>query len=274
MSFPNPWDSPDFFRRVKIGGRLIKASLVEINGVKIEDKWEVQKPTGKSGATNVFKGTDPAGPARLTFEIAGDTIDDLRDEWDDLREVYELLEPKPGSGGNGSGATTGSPGSAAYGKGYVLQSTNTSPAVATKPEDLLAKAQAALAALESGASTAAASSSSSSSSSSSAKSTASTPNPGPKPPTLSIENGYFNYVGITAVSRRSWEGPMPGPTNGQRVIIELVMQKEPTKAAVGAASPKTQDNPGQKSIAFGEIQGPAASAKASNAAAAAAGAGT
>jgi len=272
VSFPNPWDSPDFFRRVKIGGRLIKASLVEISGVRIEDKWEVQKPTGSSGATNVFKGTDPAGPATLTFEIAGDSIADLREEWNDLRDIFELMEPKAGSGGNGSGATTGSPGSAAYGKQYVHTSTSTSAAVATSPEDLLKQAQAALAALEAGQGAAAASSPAASSAA--AKSASSTPNPGPKPPTLSIENGYLAYVGITAVSRQSWEGPKPTATGSQRVILGVVLQKEPVKAAVGAASPKTKDSPGQKSISFGEIQGPAEAARASNAAAAGAGAGT
>jgi len=266
MSFPNPWDNREFFERVTIGGRPIKASLVKVSGCKIEDDWQVQRPLGSSGATNVFKGTKPAGPATLTFRIAGDTIDALRDEWDDLRAVYEMLAPKPGTSQAGQGNTTGSPGSAAYGKGYVHQSTNDNPAPTVTADDLLKQAQAALAQLQAGGPAA--------SSATSAGPVASILSPGPKPPTLSIENGYLNYVGITAISRKSWEGPTPDETNGQIVNIEVVLQRAPVKAAVGAASPTAPSNPGQKSIAFGEIQGPQASALAFNKGAAGAGAGT
>lgn len=268
MSFPNPWDNPEYFQRIVIGGRPIKATLVAIDGVEIEDEWSEQRPTGNSGATNVFKGTKPPGPVTLTLEIAGDSIDELRDEWDDLREVWELLAPKPGSGVNGTGATTGSPGSAAYGKQFMQAKSPTSSQVSTSPEDLLKQAQQSLAALQSGAASAAASPATSSS----ATTAKPAPSPGPRPPTLSISNGYLNYVGITAISRKKWKGPYPTPTNSQRVDITVVNQKEPVKAAVGAASPKTQDNPGQKSIALGEIQDPASSAKDANTQAAQAGA--
>jgi len=266
MSFPNPWDNREFFERVTIGGRPIKASLVKVNGCKIEDDWQVQRPLGSSGATNVFKGTKPAGPATLTFRIAGDTIDALRDEWDDLRAVYEMLAPKPGTSQAGQGNTTGSPGSAAYGKGYVHQSTNDNPAPTVTADDLLKQAQEEqgkqeeieIRKVELDRKLA----------------QDNMKSPGPKPPTLSIENGYLNYVGITAISRKSWEGPTPDETNGQIVNIEVVLQRAPVKAAVGAASPTAPSNPGQKSIAFGEIQGPQASALAFNKGAAGAGAGT
>lgn len=265
MSFPNPWTSPDFYQRVSIGGRPIKASLVAIDGNAIEDEWDAQKPTGSSGATNVFKGTKPPGPVTLTFEAVSP------DEFDDLRDVYELLAPKPGSGANGQGATAGSPGSAAYGQGFMQDRSPASSAVTTSPEDLLRQAQAALAAVQSGANVAAQAAAAGTSSGATSKAAAA-PNPGPKPPTLSITNGYLGYLGITAISRKSWKGPTPTATNSYRVEIVVVSQREPVKAAVGAASPKTQDNPGQATIPLGEIQDPASSARAANAAMAQAGA--
>lgn len=258
MAFPSPWENPEFWQNVKLGGRLIKAPLVAIDGVEIEDEWQEQKASGTSGATNVFKGTkSPAAPT-LTFEAVGE------DDFADLREIWDLLAPRAGSGGNGTGAGA-SPGTAAYGKQFTKA---TSAASSTTPtgsslDDLLAQAQSALAALQSGASSTSATSSGAGSSSSSS-STSATPNPGPKPPTLSIENGFVNYIGITAVSRKKWKGPYVTPTLSYRVDVTLVPQKEPARAAVGVAAPKSPDNPGVKTIAFGDIQGPAADASAVN----------
>lgn len=253
MPFPNPWANPDFFRNVKVGGRLVKASLVAIDGIKIEDEWNEQRSTGTSGATFVFRGTKPAGPSALTFEAV-----DVA-EFDDLRELYEMLAPKPGGGANSKGNTQGSPGSAAYGKGYVQAKSTGATATAPSAEALLAQAQAALVAAQNGAVDP------------TVTATSSTPvsvlSPGPKPPTLSIENGYLNYIGITAISRKSWEGPRPTPTNSFQVTIGIVPQREPTKVSVGAASPKAKDNPGQKYMQAPHTTGPASSAKAANAAA-------
>lgn len=260
MAFPNPWDAPEFYQTVKIGGRPIKASLVEIDGISVEDDWTVQRPLGSSGATNVFKGTKPAGPCKLTFEAV-----DV-EEFDDLRDLYERMAPKPGSGAAGTGATKGQPGSAAYAKGYVNHSSNDNPAPTETADDLLKSAQAALKQLAAGGPAAA--------SPTSAAPIASILSPGPKPPTLSIENGYLNYVGITAISRKSWDGPRPTPTNSFRVVVEVVLQKAPVKAAVGAASATSSNNPGQKTMPTGDIQGPAASSASFNKGAAAAGAGT
>jgi hypothetical protein len=142
-------------------------------------------------------------------------------------------------------------------------------------DDLLKSAQAALKQLQAGGPAAA--------SPTAAGPIASILSPGPKPPTLSIENGYLNYHGITAISRKSWDGPKPTPTNSFRVVVEVVLQKAPIKAAVGAAS--TQSAPAKgKTVAFGDVQGaqaaavagggPAASSQQFNKAAAAAGAGT
>jgi len=263
MSYPNPWDDREFFQRCKIGGRPVLANLVAIDGNEIEDEWNEQRSTGQSGARNIFRGTKPAGPAKLTFEIAGDTLEDLRAQWDDLRIHWENLAPKAGSGTNGQGATIGSPGSAAYGKGYVLLTTNNDPKVSTSPEDLLKQAQAQLAAVQSGANTAASTPGAPASVNVAALA------PGPKPPTLSLTNGYFNYVGITSISRKKWKGPYPTATNAMRVDLELVLQKDPVPAAVGASAPKSPDASGQKTIAFGDILvDPASSAKAANTAAA------
>lgn len=258
MSYPNPWNSPRFFSTVKIGGREVMASLVEIDGIKIEDEWNEQRTTGTSGATNVFRGTKPAGPGKLIFEAVSP------EEFDDLRELYELLAPKAGGGANGLGATAGSPGSAAYGQQFTQNRSTNSPTATTSADDLLRQAQQALAALQNGQAAPPVTAT--------ASTQVSALTPGPKPPTLSIENGYLNYVGINAISRKSWDGPKPTATNSYRVILEVVLQKEPRKAAVGAASPQTQDNPGQKALAFGEIQDPASSARDANRAAAQAGA--
>lgn len=263
-SFPSPFTHPDFYQRVRIGGLLIQhADLVEVDGIKIEDEWNEQKPTGSSGATNVFKGTKPAGPGKLTFEATDEA------SFQELRVVWNLLAPKPASGGNGSGNTTGSPGSAAasYTAGSGSPGGSTQGASA---ESLLASAQSALASLSTPPPTAAAATSTTSSSASTA-----TPSPGPKPPTLSIRNGYLNYIGITAISRKSWEGPKPTATNSYRVVIEVVTQKDPVPAAVGASSPKTADNPGQQYASQGggsATADPASSAKDANSAAAQAGA--
>ena len=136
-------------------------------------------------------------------------------------------------------------------------------------EQLLAQAQASLAALNNP--TAASASSSSSSSSTAATAT---PSPGPKPPTLSVKNGYLNYIGITAISRKSWDGPKATPTNSYRVILEVVSQKDPTPAAVGAAAPKSPDAPDFLFATAGQgaAADPASGAKAANSAAAQAGA--
>lgn len=237
MAFPNPFTNPEFFQQVILGGRPIKATLVAIDGVKIEDEWQEQRPTGNSGATNVFKGTKPAGPAKLTFWAVD------AEEVDDLREVYELLEPEPGTAMSSAGTTTGSPGSAAYGRSYTSTSSASSPRAGAPitAESLLAQAEAQLAALQSGGSSTS-SAGSSTSSSSGARSPAPTQSPGPKPPTLSIKNGFLNYVGFTDCSRKSWEGPTWLKANGAyEVVIELVLQKAPAKAAVGAASPRKPD---------------------------------
>jgi hypothetical protein len=256
VSYPNPWDSPDFFERVTIGGRPVLATLIAIDGVEIEDEWAAQRPTGNSGATNVFKGTKPPGDVTLTFEAV--TVED----WDDLRAHWDNLAPVPGSGTNGTGATTGSPGSAAYGQSFTQGKSPTTSTNTAKPEDLLKQVQAALAAVQSGANVTGAPAATSTTTTKS--SAASTPNPGPKPPTRSIVNGYLNYVGMVAISRKKWKGPYPSPTRGMRVDLTVVNQKEPVKAAVGAASPKAKDDPAAKQIAFGEIQDPASNAKAFN----------
>lgn len=257
-TFPSPFTNPDYYQRVRIGGLLISdADLVEVDGNKIEDEWNEQKPTGSSGATNVFKGTKSPGPVKLTFEAVDE------DGFQELRRVWDLLAPKPNSGGSGSGATTGSPGSAAA----SYTSSTGSPGGNASAESVLAQAQAALAALNNP--TPAASTSTSSGGASSTTATA-TPSPGPKPPTLSIKNGYLNYIGITAISRKSWEGPKPTNTNSYRVILEVVNQKAPVPAAVGASAPKSPDLSTPESI--NNAPNPNESAKQANVAAAQAGA--
>lgn len=205
---PNPHRNPRPWNRVLIGGRLIKAVLRDVDGNKIEDDWHDQKPTGSSGATWVFKGTKPVGPFKLTFESVN------AEDFDDLGDIYEMLAPKPGLGGTSSDGKAN-----AYTIGQTKDASSAPAGGGTAaPVTVPEKTAAADAKKEDKGS-----------------------NPGPRPPVLSIENQYFAYLGVTAVSRKSWEGPKITETNSYKVIIELVAQKAPVSAGTGIAPAKSGD---------------------------------
>ena len=91
MKIDHAMTHPDYYQRVRLGGLLISdADLVEVDGLKIEDEWSEQKPTGSSGATNVFKGTKPPGTVKLTFEAVDDA------GFQELRRVWDLLAAQGG----------------------------------------------------------------------------------------------------------------------------------------------------------------------------------
>jgi hypothetical protein len=201
MTFPNFFQQPTAYSQVRIGGILVRAVLVEVDGVKLEADWNEQRPTGQSGATWVFKGMKPVGPHKLTFE-AVDAAD-----FDDLRDLYERFAAKPTA--LGGPATKESP----YTIGQTKDANSAGTAMPSTPGG-----------------------SSTTDTSGFPKSQGT--NPGPRPPTLSIENAFLQYLGVTAVSLKSWDGPKPTATRSVRVVIELVAQKPPTPAGTGVASTK------------------------------------
>jgi hypothetical protein len=235
VSGPNFFTDPAAFNRVKIGGQLLKAVLIEVSGIKLEADWTAQKATGTSGPTWVFKGMNAAGPHSLKFKCGNGGGSTAAEQYDDLRALYERFGPVKQSTG-GPAAKVGDP----YTKNGTAPANADAggviPSGATTPTD------------------------------SSGFPKSSGTNPGPKPPTLSIENGFVNYLGTTACSLKSWDGPNPTDTASITVTIEIIPQKAPVKAGTGVAAPKVGDD-----ISGG---GAAASAADADKKAAAAGAGT
>lgn len=208
MSIANYFRDPDAYNRVIIGGVRIKAPLVEIDGIKIEAEWTAQKATGTSGPTWVFKGMNAAGPHDLTFECAWDGVTNPADQFDDLRALYERFGPVPTF--TGGSATKESP----YTQGQTKNADagGKIPASAGTPTD----------------------------SSGFPKSTGT--NPGPKPPTLTVECGWLAYVGTTAISLKAWDGPKATPTRSIRVKLTVIPQKPPVVAGTGVAAPARGDS--------------------------------
>lgn len=200
MTFPNFFLEPTAYSRVRIGGILVRSVLVEVDGIKLEADWNEQRPTGQSGATWVFRGMKPPGPHKLTFE-AVDAAD-----FDDLRGLYERFAAKPTALG---GQKTGNE--------YTIGQTKDANTAGTPmPETPGGSATTDASGFPKSQGT----------------------NPGPRPPTLSIENAFLQYLGVTAVSLKSWDGPKPTATRSVRVVLELVAQKPPTPAGTGVASTK------------------------------------
>jgi len=202
--FPNPWN------RVKIGGRLIKAILRAVDGNKIEYDWHEQKPTGKSGATWVYKGAKPSGPFKLTFESVNE------EDFDDLGDLYEKFAPQPDLGSGTSASSKAN----AFTIGQTKDA-NSAPAGGGSASTFTVPDKTTAA--------------------DAAKDAKGGSNPGPRPPTLSIENAHLTYLGVTAVSLKSWEGPKITETNSWQVIIEVIPQKPPVAAGTGVAPAKSPD---------------------------------
>lgn len=87
---PNPYRAPEEWTAVKLAGWKVPAVLVSINGVKIEDEWNVQRAIGTSGATTVWRGTKPTEDLKLTLE-APEAV-----RFDSLYELFRRLAPKNG----------------------------------------------------------------------------------------------------------------------------------------------------------------------------------
>jgi hypothetical protein len=226
LSRLNFFDDPTPWNQVRVAGILVLAVAVKFNGIKVEDKWKMQKSKSASGAVFSFNGTDPVG-GESGFSIAFRITS--RDEFDQLYDIYDALKPVPVLGGGGGTGSTAS-------KGSQFSNAAGSP---PKPDDataesLLAQAQAAMKALNSPTPAA----SSADPAAQQAAATAAQPNPGPRPPTVPIELGWLAFLGVFAVARQSWEFSSLEEDNIE-VTIGFVQDKPPTPAGVGAmAAPK------------------------------------
>jgi hypothetical protein len=102
----NLYDFPDEASRVELGGvDLDPLHLVELNGCKIEDDWQVQKGTDASGATAVWRGTKLVDDLQLTLEGPD------RDSFAMFQTLWDLMKPQPGGTGGGASSTTQLPAS-------------------------------------------------------------------------------------------------------------------------------------------------------------------
>lgn len=201
----NPYREPGPWGEVKIGGRLIVAHLVAIDGAEIEDEYNVQRPIGQSGAVAVFKGTKIAELITLTFEGYDEA------SFDDLWTLWEMMRPVPGTGG-GTGTPKGSQFYQAPTKGQVDGTTQQLPPGSGLPTNTTADGWP--------------------------KNATASPNPGPRPPTLTIENPALAWIGVTAISRKKWKGPYWRAEVGSwRVDLTVIQAKPPTPANVGAQPP-------------------------------------
>jgi hypothetical protein len=98
MTRDNPFRNLSAFNRVKIGGRLIKAALVAIDGNELLDEWHVQKGTNTSGATAAYRGVNLIEGVKLTFECADGDGSTAEQDYDDLLDVFDMLAPAPRRG--------------------------------------------------------------------------------------------------------------------------------------------------------------------------------
>lgn len=212
--FPNYYDDPRPWWEVRLGGVLLECPLVAIDGIEIEDEYNVQRPIGQSGAVAVFKGTKLVEGITLSFE------GENRASFSALRGLWDLLAPKPGTGG-GTGTTAGSQ----YTAAASSPNGTTTPTAPTAPASTLPA-------------TGTGGTGSTASGDGWPKNSSASPYPGPKPPTLTIDNPLLAWIGVVAVSRKKWKGPYWREGAGSwRVDVTFIQSKPPTPANVGAQSP-------------------------------------
>lgn len=223
---PNPYRNPPDFYEVVIGAVLLKSYLVEIDGLKTEDEWQVNKPTAANGAGVVFRGTKiPGGDGGVTLTLEGPD----EDSFDDFYMLWDLLAPKPGSFGTATPtASTGSQ----YAVGV--------PSAAEAPSSPTASTSASSYAIPDG---------------TGAPKGGAGGDVGPRPPTLPIQNALLAFHKITSIARRAYEGPFPSAGNSWRIKVSLIVIRPPTNAGVGQAKPAVGSQ-----YAVGAAQGPGGTA--------------
>lgn len=231
---PNPYVDPSPWGSLRIGGVLIcnpddplSPQVISYEGLVLEDEYNVQRPIGKSFAVAVFKGTKLLEGPVITIEAP------TKEAFSMLWALWQLMAPSPAEIRAAQWADSAVVPAATAGDGVGGASTSTVP-----PEDDGADKDGW---------------------------PRSPPgfNPGPKPPTLTIECPQMAWLGMHSCSRRTWEGPIWRPEAGSwRVKLGVIQARNPANAAVGAQSPATGG------AAYTSFQAKGATSAAGNAAAA------
>lgn len=251
----NPFVDPEPFFTLKLGGLAVAGrdpnlpTLEEVNGVKVEDEWAEDKGTSKSGAASKFKGTKPVQGLKIVLKAHHEA------SFAAFRLVWNMLAPVPRSAG-----------------GVATKKDEKAPGTKVDTDKALTDAKAAKAASEADPSDqskidaakeaaknyedAKAGNSSADASAGEDKGAAGDsgfpkdddskkkkgdPDPGPKPPTVSIDNAIINYIGVAAVARKSFELKYVKEELSWEAEIEFVAVKPPTPAGAGVAGPKKPD---------------------------------
>lgn len=90
MAELNPYRDPGPWGTVIIGGARVPGVVESIDGANRPEEWQVQKPTEKSGATTVWKGTNIATSIKIVTALP-----DAKSV-DDYYALRRVLRPKQG----------------------------------------------------------------------------------------------------------------------------------------------------------------------------------
>jgi hypothetical protein len=205
---PNPFVNRAPWTVIRFGGVIMRAALIAIDDVSTEDQWQEQASKETSGKVQVFQGTKK-GKFKAKYLCWNE------DSYKAVQEHWEMLKPVPTLGG---GSGTSAPKAPTGGSQYMA-------AAQVKPGQVGGvPAPSKFDAIDTAASD--------TKDKSGGKS-----NPGPKPPTISVEYPSLQRHGITAVARGKWTDVGFTETNGYVVDIEYVAQDPPKPAGTGALAP-------------------------------------
>lgn len=88
---PNPFVNPGPWGKVYIGGALIPGTIESINGARKPEEWDHQKPTEKSNASSVWKGTANAKSIKIKTKLLD------QQQFDAYYDLRDTLRPKQGT---------------------------------------------------------------------------------------------------------------------------------------------------------------------------------
>lgn len=91
LAEPNPYRDAGPWGVVVIGGRRLPGVVLSIDGAERPEEWDVQKPTEKSGAATVWKGTGVAKSIKIIISLTSEAA------VDEYRRVNRTLRPKLGA---------------------------------------------------------------------------------------------------------------------------------------------------------------------------------
>lgn len=87
---PNPFRDPGPWGVLSIGGWIVPARLISVDGIERPHEWAVQKGTGTSGATTVWRGIKVCEGSKTLFEATDETT------FDAFYEFRDRIEPPKG----------------------------------------------------------------------------------------------------------------------------------------------------------------------------------